>query len=191
MYMEVFTGMAAVPPRVSPFAWGMENFWRIDDNPPASAIPKIQAIYFICLWNGAFPGVRRVGAMLGRLRNRMAGLPDAYGFRRGDDYCAIPTLQHYPKGGGHIARHADPAEPQKCVVSLTLSAYGRDYHEGGFYLERGGEAVPVDEVLEPGDISIVRPDVQHGVWPVDPGTVPVNFHAPEGRWRMSTILTTL
>jgi hypothetical protein len=127
--------------------------------------------------------------MLGRLRNKIAGLPRDYGFQKGDPYYAVPALQHYPTGGGFISRHEDPKEPQKCVVSLSLSKFGEDCQEGGLYIERNGQQELVDAFLDPGDVSIVRPDIFHGVAPIDPGKKAVDFHSIEGRWRMATILS--
>ena len=79
------------------------------------------------------------------MRNRIAGLPVDFGFNKDDDYYSIANIQHYPKGGGFQATHEDPLEPQRCVVALTLSTLGEEYHQGGLYIEREGDVVVVDE----------------------------------------------
>ncbi|MBI4365605.1 MAG: hypothetical protein HY543_02180 [Deltaproteobacteria bacterium] len=186
-YRTVFDTMRREEPRVIPLQWGMPDFWRKDENPVKSSIPKMQAIYFNCFWNDGVPEPLRFGTLLGRLRNRIAGLPVEFGFRKDDGYMAIPVTQHYPKGGGFMAQHRDPPEPQRCVVSLTLTGFGKDFHQGGLALESADQTLLVDELLEIGDISIMRPDIPHAVLPVDPAGE-LDFNSLSGRWRFTTIL---
>lgn len=184
MYLEVFRSYEGTQSRFQKYAWGMENFWRTDLNPAASKTKKIQAMYYILTWNNEFPKAAKIGGMLGRLRNRVGGLPLEYGFREEDEFWSIPLLHHYPAGGGYIGKHHDSLKPQNCVVSLTL---GKEFREGGLFVELDGEDVLIEQMVDPGDLFIFRPDIPHGIAPIDPEET-VNFRSPRGRWRMSTIL---
>lgn len=188
MVREVFDLYKDTEPRVLDFRWDQESFWRIDDNPPHSNVPKVQAVYFAFIWNKQLERMKNVAAMLGRLRNRIAGLPIEYGFRPKDDHLVIPALQHYPCGGGYMASHEDPIVPDKCVISLFLSKRGVDYRSGGLFVEEGGEILDIEHYFEPGDLFIFRPNIPHGVAAVDSDSAR-NFDTLEGRWRMAAVLT--
>jgi hypothetical protein len=167
------------------FRWGCENHWRIDDNPPKSSIPKAQSVYIILPWNRGMEKSLNVGRMLGRLRNRIARLDDDFGFRPNDKFIAMSVYQHYPKGGGFIDTHADPVEPQKCVINLTLPG---EFKTGGLYVYRDGVKFPAEHLSAAGDLVIFPPDMRHGVDPIDPGE-PMDYYAKSGRWRMACVLT--
>lgn len=185
MYLGVFHHYDGVEPQFNKYTWGMPNYWRVDNNPPKSSNKKIQVFYYAFPWNEQFPEMERVGRMLGNLRNRIAGLHPDYGFRKGDEWLCIPLLHHLPAGGGFISRHVDPLEPQRVVVTLSL---GKGFDLGGVWVEVDGQPVSLEHVFEAGDIIIHRPDIPHGVAPVDPGLPGPDFRNPAGRWRMSTIL---
>lgn len=184
MTEEVFHSFDGVDPSFTPYEWGIPNSWRVDDNPPKSTRPKEQALYFCYLWNEEFPKVRKIAGMLHSLRNKINGLPTEYGLHEEDDHWAVPLFQHYPVGGGFICEHDDPLEPQKCVVSLTLI---KDFEKGGLYGNpSGSEKIPLDPYIEPGDLFIFRPDVLHGVAPIDPH-LSKDYRSLAGRWRMACI----
>ena len=184
MYMGVFEHYRDIEPRFSAFSWGMSNFWRVDDNPPKSVTKKVQAFYYDFSWNQQFGDMTRLTSMLARLRNRIGGLPEQYGFREEDDYYGIPLLHHVPVGGGFIGQHFDALKPQGCVVSLTVD---KTFEEGGLFVVLNGERVLVEPLLEPGDLFIFRPDLYHGIESID-AEKSRDFNCPAGRWRMSTIL---
>ena len=175
-----------IEPKFSKYYWGMPNHWRKDDNPPKSTIPKLLSLYFSFLWNDDFPKVRKIAGILHRFRNRINGLPLVYGLKEEDEHWAIPLLQHFPVGGGFINQHNDPLEPQKCVVSLTLI---KDFKTGGLYTNPTGKVkIPLEPMIGPGDLFVFRPDIFHGVDPIDPD-LPKDYRNPFGRWRMSCILS--
>lgn len=185
LYMRTLARFHDVEPAFRTNTWGSEDYWRIDDNPPASNIPKIQSLYFNFLWNESDPEVIRIARALANMRNRIGGLPDNYGFTKGEAWNVFPVIQHYPRGGGNISKHSDPLLPQRCVASLLME---KDFDSGGLFVELGGEEVLVDPHQNPGDIFIFRPNIPHGVAPVDPDEA-IDFLAPTGRWRLASILS--
>ncbi len=184
MVLEVFNSYKDVEPKVLDYHWGIENYWRLDNNPPKSSRPKVQSLYFTFFWNKEFPRVMEIGKMLGRLRNKIAGLDIDYGFREDDEHLAYSLFQHYPLGGGFICEHGDLLEPQKCVTVLNLPG---DFDKGGLYVNPAGEKIPLEPLMEAGDLFIFRPNVLHGVDPIDPDK-PLDFQSPNGRWRMACAL---
>lgn len=186
LYMGVFDRYADVEPTFQKYEWGMDNFWRMDLNPPKAAnSKKIQAFYYQFTWNDNSSDLAKVTRVLARYRNRIAGLDPDYGHRPEDSLWAIPLLQHYPIGGGYVSMHQDAAEPQKCVISLTVD---KRFEEGGLYIGCHGRQLLIEPMLDPGDAFVFRPDIPHGVAPVDPGKGPIDFRSPTGRWRAATIL---
>lgn len=182
---EVHAGFKDSEPKLLDFEWGGEDHWRIDNNPPKSSVPKIQSVYIAFSWNARLPESLKVGEALARFRNRIAGLDDDFGFRCSDDFIAMSVYQHYPKGGGFIAEHTDPIEPQKCVINLNLPG---DFTSGGLFFVIDGEKIPAEALSGTGDLVIFRPDIYHGVDPIDPGQE-IDFLAVSGRWRMASVLT--
>jgi hypothetical protein len=182
---EVHTAFKGTEPRLMDFQWGCEDHWRIDDNPPKSSVPKIQSVYIAFSWNARLPESLKVGETLARFRNRIAGLDDDFGFQPSDDFIAMSVYQHYPKGGGFIGEHTDPVEPQKCVINLNLPG---DFASGGLFFMIDGNKIPAESLSETGDLVIFRPDICHGVDPIDPDQE-IDFLAVSGRWRMASVLT--
>ncbi len=182
---EVFDAFEGVETQLLEYRWGAPDHWRIDNNPPKSSLKKIQSIYIAFFWNSGLPNAVNVGRMLGRFRNEIAGLPVEFGFHKQHDFIAMPVLQHYPVGGGFIGEHSDPVEPQKCVISLNLPG---KFSSGGGYFMVKGEKISSEHITGTGDVILFPPDMSHGVDPIDP-EMPCDFRSPEGRWRMTCVLT--
>lgn len=182
---EVHSAFRDTEPRLLDFHWGCADHWRIDDNPPKSSLPKIQSVYIAFSWNDRLKESLKVGKALARFRNRIAGLDTEFGFRPTDEFIAMSVYQHYPRGGGFIGEHVDPVEPQKCVINLNLPG---EFSVGGLFFRIDGEKIPAESLSETGDLVIFRPDVCHGVDPIDPDQE-IDFAAISGRWRMASVLT--
>ena len=184
MANEVVAGFADQEAKFAPFSWGMENFWRVDDNPPKSLVKKVQVFYYDFVWNRQFARMSDTARKIARARNVVGGLDVDYGFRKEDDYVGIPLLHHIPRGGGFIGEHCDALKPQGCVISLTVH---KEFTKGGLFVVKDGRQVLVEPLLEAGDLFIFRPDINHGILPVDPDAEK-DFASKDGRWRLSTIL---
>ena len=183
---EIYGSFEGVEPKLMDLRWGCENHWRIDDNPPKSSIPKAQSVYITFHWNEGLEQTQLAGRMLGRLRNRIAGLNKDFGFRPDDDHIAMSVYQHYPCGGGFIGEHVDPVEPQKCVINLNLPG---QFESGGLFFFRHGQKIPAEHLSDTGDLVIFKPDMCHGVDDIDPEKSPLDYYAITGRWRMACVLT--
>lgn len=119
------------------------------------------------------------------LKNVLNGLaPERFVDDAPDDgYTARLCFQFYPKGGGGLNKHSDPVGVHQLAVSLiALTTKGKDFAQGGSYVEReNGERIVLDDISEPGDIVQTNGIVPHGVAPVDPEST-LEWTAFQGRW---------
>jgi hypothetical protein len=119
------------------------------------------------------------------LRNLLAGAePGAYLGQEPQGGCtARLSFQFYPRGGGAMNAHIDPSGPHQAVVpTLTLSALGTDFREGGAFMRNSkGDVIWIERYAKPGDVVLFSPRLVHGVAPIDPDAT-TNWPAFEGRW---------
>lgn len=119
------------------------------------------------------------------LRNLLAGADaGAYlGQEPEEDCTARLSFQFYPRGGGGMNAHIDPAGPHQAVVpTLMLSELGKDFNEGGAFMKNTkGETIWIEKHTNPGDVVLFSPKLVHGVATIDPGET-LNWPAFEGRW---------
>lgn len=170
---------------------GIPNFYRVDNDPPKSAVKRICRSFALFYWNDDdFGGERPYLQALAGLRNRLAGLPEGFAFEGVEDgQLSIPSIVHYPVGGGYLQTHEDPPSTQRAVVTAILSELGSDYESGGLYVDdpKTGERVLLDSQLEVGDVYMINPAITHGVAPVD-ADEPLAFDSGSGRWMMFSAL---
>ena len=126
------------------------------------------------------------------LKNFLAGEPsDAYmDTIPSDEIIARVVSQQYPRGGGYLAEHSDPASKfAKLQTIIMASQQGVDYETGGLYLRSapGAEPFMVDPYTEPGDLMVLTPDAPHGVAAVDP-EAELDWSAQDGRWMVLPII---
>lgn len=175
-------------PEIKP---GVPNFYRIDDDPPKSQVKRICRSFALFYWNDYdFGGERPYLQALAGLRNRLAGLHEGFAFERVEEgQLSIPSIVHYPRGGGYLQTHEDPPSKQRAVVTAILSELGSEYKSGGLFVDdpKTGERVLLDSELEVGDVYLINPAITHGVAPVDPGE-PREFDSADGRWMMFSAL---
>lgn len=126
------------------------------------------------------------------VRNQLSGLSPDYATKTEEDgLISFPAIQHYPRGGGWMEEHIDPDIGQKVVLSTVLSKMGKDYNEGGlFYINSNGKKEFVDQHLEPGDSFLFKPNIKHGVAPIDP-LEKLDWEADDGRWMMFSALISI
>lgn len=132
-------------------------------------------------WNDSPSGEVPAALALARLRNVLAERSASLGT---DDPSTFTVAQvvHYPRGGGFLARHFDHDDGLYCVIIVALSLPGRDFERGGLFVEPGGTRLDVDALLAPGDACLFRPELYHGVDPVDAGETGPDFGDARGRW---------
>lgn len=164
---------------------GAPNFHRIDRWDERSFVGACVHSFSFFPWNHDVFGFFELFAPIYHLKNRVSGL-DAGSFlgREPDRGCtARLSFQYYPKGIGGLNRHQDPlGYHQITVPSLIMSEKGRDFTEGGLYIESGeGERIWIDDQCEVGDVVYFNAGHNHGVAPIDPGA-DVDWLSWEGRW---------
>ncbi|HVJ41293.1 MAG TPA: hypothetical protein VM639_07345 [Dongiaceae bacterium] len=119
------------------------------------------------------------------LRNLLSGASeDAYlGSEPYDECIARLSFQFYPKGIGAMNMHRDPEGPHQAVVPiLVMSERGRDFKEGGVFVQtEQGERIFIEEYAKPGDVVLFDPQMLHGVATIDPIAAP-DWPSFEGRW---------
>ena len=88
---------------------------------------------------------------------------------------------HYPAGGGFMAEHTHPLEPQRIGLVLSMSQHGTDLTHGAtnFVTPEG----PVDTTREHniGDVIVFRYDLPHEVTPVDEDAA-IDWDSQAGKW---------
>jgi hypothetical protein len=158
------------------------NYHRIDDGSVRSAIPHVFHQYGL----GALDDLPDDFAepawltadLMKELQNRIAKTNfdvSLTGLR--------VKLLHYPRGGGFLAEHVHPLEPQRVGLITSLSRLGADFKSGGTTFLTPFGLVDTTEHHDIGDVMIFRYDVAHAVTEVDNGS-PIDWTSDSGRWSL-------
>jgi hypothetical protein len=94
---------------------------------------------------------------------------------------ARPQVLQYPRGGGHLARHTHPLEPQRVGLILGLSERGKDFQHGSTHFDVHGEDLGTDEIHNIGDMILFRFDIPHWITPIDEDRQ-MDYKDGGGRW---------
>jgi hypothetical protein len=96
-------------------------------------------------------------------------------------YVSRVVVQHYPRGGGYLSKHTDPVNHLNPVQTLIqLSTKGKDYTEGGLFIEENGVKTNLDDHWEEGDLLMFTQAIPHGVDSIDP-SAPLDWTLGRGR----------
>ena len=90
-------------------------------------------------------------------------------------------LLHYPTGGGYLAEHQHPLEPQRVGLIANLSRVGTDFNTGGAYFRTPFGRIDTSAQHDIGDVILFRYDMPHAVAPVDEGRA-IDWSSETGRW---------
>lgn len=171
---------ATYPHGIAPSTTPTLNYHRVDDGKIASALPHV--FHQICFndvdaLDGEVGQQARwiVGAMKD-LQNRVAGTQFDFtltGLRT--------KVLRYPNGGGYLAEHFHPREPQRVGLILSLSRIGDDFAQGGTTFRTPFGFVDTNQYHDIGDVIIFRYDLAHGVRAVDPEKE-LDWDAESGKW---------
>lgn len=164
---------------------GCPNFHRIDRWDERSHVGACVHSFSFFPWNHDVFGFFDLFAPIYHLKNLVSGVePDSFLGREPDRGCtARISFQYYPKGIGGLNRHQDPVGyHQLTVPSLIMSRKGRDFTEGGLYVEKAeNERLYVDDHCDVGDVVFFNAEHNHGVERIDPDADP-DWLSQEGRW---------
>ena len=70
---------------------------------------------------------------------------------------------------GYLNKHSDPVNGHQLALPLmVLSSKGRDFQEGGVYLEYDGKKYFYEDECDVGDVIITNAQLPHGVELIDP-----------------------
>lgn len=98
-------------------------------------------------------------------------------------------IDQYPRGGGHRARQPPRGADGRVVCFAALSQRGRDFIEGGLFVETAAGRVDVDGHLALGDVCLFRAALASEILPIDAGKGRAgqpDWHHPGGRWTLSS-----
>jgi hypothetical protein len=134
-------------------------------------------------------GLRDSFVTLARFRNGLYGLPRDHAVQGiADGFFTCARLHQYPRGGGFMVPHRDHFSRVVTVDEklgyyqpfLLLSEKGKDYGEGGAYIDVKDERVLYESACEAGDVIVYDGRTMHGVADVDP-LVPLELDRFSGR----------
>ncbi len=158
------------------------NFHRIDGPDMPTKLPHIFHQYgfgdIAALDQTLREAINQVAIPMLSLQNAIAGTH----YRLTDPEVRVKFL-HYPAGGGYLANHIHPLQPQRVGLITSLSAWNEDYHEGGniFSCREGNiESSPSHHV---GDLLLFRYDIPHEIKPIDPGKT-LDWRSLAGKWSL-------
>jgi hypothetical protein len=134
-------------------------------------------------------GMRAHFVRLARLRNLLYGLPAGFaveGDEQGLWTCA--RIQQYPRGGGFMVPHRDMYAQVATTEAgigyfqllLLLTEKGRDFQEGGAYVDRGEDRFAFEDGCASGDVVVYDGRSVHGVADIDP-LLPLDLTRFSGR----------
>ena len=137
-------------------------------------------------------GMHNIFKRLITFRNHLYSLPPDFTVNGTENgMWSASRVNHYPKGGGFMAPHADTGTANiakslgldKYVqLILIMSVKGKDFKEGGAYIVdmEKREAIFYEDDCQPGDIMIYDGRVIHGVAEIDP-MEPLDLNSFDGR----------
>lgn len=163
------------------------NFHRMNRKDERSYVKGCFHQFAFYPWNQDVFDLFHLVKPIYHLKNELSDVSrDAFLGQHAEHGCiARLSFQFYPKGSGYLNKHQDPVNyHQKVVPIMLLSKKGRDFNQGGAYVERpSGEKIVLDDCGDPGDIFFFKADLCHGVDYIDPESNE-DWLAWQGRWMM-------
>ena len=174
-------------PNYAPIEVGAPNFHRMNRNDSRAYVPGCFHQFVFFPWNQDPFDLFSVCAPVYHLKNRLSGIAaDKFlGITPQDGCTSRLAFQVYPRGGGFLARHADPVDYHQLTVPiLQITRKGVDFQAGGLFVQMAdGRDLVIDEVAEPGDVVYFNASCPHGVQPIDPDE-PMRWTTFAGRWML-------
>jgi hypothetical protein len=166
---------------------GAPNFHRMNRNDSRAYVPGCFHQFVFFPWNQDPFDLFTLCAPIYHMKNRLSGLPaDSFLSLAPQDGCtARIAFQVYPRGGGFLARHADPVDYHQLTVPIMqMTRKGVDFQSGGLFVQMAdGRDLVIDDLAEPGDVVYFNAACPHGVAAIDPDA-PMKWTTFAGRWMM-------
>ena len=171
----------------APIQAGAPNFHRMNRNDSRAYVPGCFHQFVFFPWNQDPFDLFTAGAPIYHMKNRLSGLAaDRFlGVQPQDGCTARLAFQVYPRGGGFLARHADPVDYHQLTVPIMqMTRKGSDFRTGGLFVQMAdGRDLVIDDIADPGDVVYFNAACPHGVAPIDPDA-PLRWTTFAGRWML-------
>ena len=150
---------------------GIENIYYESEpqNSESSKISEYAAVdrsFYFFPWNKDFSGLSAGVQPLFDQVCRINGFDPSEIIKRTPKDGVVQRfhLIFYPAGKGLISPHRDPIKETTVTSGIYVTEYGRDYNEGGFYIQDyAGEKIFVDHEVKSGDLVLFLANLPHGV----------------------------
>lgn len=156
------------------------NYHRIDDGVIKSVCPHIFHQFGFNSPNKLADEIGQPAQIIAEsmkdLQNKVAGTD----FDISLTELRLKILQ-YPAGGGFLAEHSHPLEPQRIGLITSLSQIGTDFAAGGTFFQTPFGRVDTLAHHDIGDIILFRYDLPHAVAAVDENQA-LDWNADTGKW---------
>lgn len=154
-------------------------------------VPRCVRVAYNPVWAKDLFKMRNHFKLLAKVRNVIMNTPKNYAVDQieEDGFWTASRLQHYPSGGGFFYRHRDvvleeitrKAGLTKFLqIILLLTQKGKDFENGGAFIEHNGVKINLENDYGSGDILIYDKRTVHGVDDIDPNKK-LDFQCIEGR----------
>jgi len=170
------------PPQGHPPEAVRSNFQKLNVGGESSTANNDDARLFRTFYNPIWEedvwGLRDIFVQLATVRNRIAHLPLDFAINstEANGLWTAARFHQYPSGGGYFRRHtdyvvkdvADESSTEFYQVVLNMTQKGKDFVEGGAFVDLPEGRICLDDQALPGDILIYDGRTVHGVEDIDP-----------------------
>ena len=142
------------------------------------------------IWEEDIYNMRDVFIRLAKVRNVIAGLPLDFATTEiePNGLWTAARIHQYPTGGGFFRKHTDyvtsgitdKATAEYYQLILTMTTKGKDFRDGGAFVEKDGERIMLEDYFGLGDILAYDGRTVHGVEDIDPH-LPLDLDTLNGR----------
>lgn len=179
-------------PSWHPLYDGCPDYHRLHDNYPKAYVKARMHAFYFHGWYSANAGIFEYFREVFAVKNALAGHDGDAFMRRmpSEGPIARVNFHQYPRGGGWLAEHADPASSFALIQTLVqASTWNADFSSGGLYARarEGAEKLYLDPISSPGDLLVLSPSIPHGVEPIDPQE-DYDWKLDRGKWTIIPII---
>ena len=174
-------------PNYYPIHEGCHNFHRLNRGDERSYVKASFHQFSFFPWNQDLFNFFELFKPVYRMKNLLSGLPkDSFLGTTSEKGCTVRlAFQFYPSGAGAMNKHSDPVDYHQLTVPImVMSSKGKDFKEGGLFIEpKGGEKIILDDICNIGDVIYMNAQIPHGVIPID-SDLPCDWLSFKGRWSL-------